>query len=115
MPTLLVQTNVPVDVTLTSDFLKDASKVVAKTIGKPEAYVMVSIKGEVPIVFGGTEEPAAFAQVYSIGGLGPDTNKKLSSGLSELLQSKFDIPPSRFFLNFNDIKGSNWGFNGSTF
>ena len=37
MPTLNVQTNVPGDDTVISDIIKDLSKIVAKTIGKPEA------------------------------------------------------------------------------
>jgi hypothetical protein len=37
MPTLKLQTNVPGDAVSTSDFLKEASKAVAKIIGKPES------------------------------------------------------------------------------
>jgi hypothetical protein len=36
MPTLNVSTNVPLDGVSTSDILKDLSKAVARTIGKPE-------------------------------------------------------------------------------
>ncbi|KAH1073155.1 hypothetical protein J1N35_025483 [Gossypium stocksii] len=38
MPTLNLYTNVPVDAVTTSDILKDATKAVAKIIGKPESY-----------------------------------------------------------------------------
>lgn len=37
MPTLNLFTNVPVDAVVTSDILKDATKAVAKIIGKPES------------------------------------------------------------------------------
>jgi phenylpyruvate tautomerase len=37
MPTLNVQTNVPLDGVVTSDILKDASKAVARVLGKPES------------------------------------------------------------------------------
>lgn len=37
MPTLNIFTNVPVDSVVASDFLKDATKAVAKIIGKPES------------------------------------------------------------------------------
>lgn len=37
MPTLNVQTNVPLDSVVTSDILKDASKAVARILGKPES------------------------------------------------------------------------------
>lgn len=37
MPTLNLFTNIPVDSVIASDILKDATKVVAKIIGKPES------------------------------------------------------------------------------
>lgn len=37
MPTLNLNTNVPVDSVVASDILKDATKIVARTIGKPES------------------------------------------------------------------------------
>jgi phenylpyruvate tautomerase len=37
MPTLNIQTNVPLDGVVTSDILKDASKTVARILGKPES------------------------------------------------------------------------------
>ncbi|MCI30639.1 macrophage migration inhibitory factor-like protein, partial [Trifolium medium] len=40
-------------------------------------YVMIVLKGSVPISFGGTKHPAAYGELVSIGGLGPDVNKKL--------------------------------------
>ena len=39
---------------------------------------MIVLNGQVPIAFGGTEEPAAYGEVISIGGLGPrNLNKTL--------------------------------------
>eukprot|EP00270_Netrium_digitus_P009972 TRINITY_DN306_c0_g2_i12.p4 TRINITY_DN306_c0_g2~~TRINITY_DN306_c0_g2_i12.p4 ORF type:complete len:116 (+),score=21.39 TRINITY_DN306_c0_g2_i12:476-823(+) len=115
MPTLNVQTNVPGDGVVTSDILKDLSKIVARIIGKPESYVMVSVRMGVPIIFGGSEEPAAYGELISIGGLGPDTNKKLSSAISSIFESKLSIPPGRFYIKFYDVKRSDFGWNGSTF
>ncbi|GAB2267404.1 hypothetical protein Dimus_002387 [Dionaea muscipula] len=115
MPTLNLYTNVPVDAVVASDILKDATKAVAKTIGKPESYVMVLINGAVPIAFGGTEEPAAYGEVISIGGLGPSVNGKLSAVLAEILQSKLSIDAGRFYIKFYDVQRPFFGFNGSTF
>eukprot|EP00252_Welwitschia_mirabilis_P002396 TRINITY_DN1233_c0_g1_i1.p1 TRINITY_DN1233_c0_g1~~TRINITY_DN1233_c0_g1_i1.p1 ORF type:complete len:116 (-),score=13.44 TRINITY_DN1233_c0_g1_i1:157-504(-) len=115
MPMLHLTTNVPVDAVVTSDILKDASKTVAKIIGKPESYVMISLTGGVPISFGGTEEPAAFGELISIGGLGPSVNGKLSAAISEILESKLSVSKSRFYIKFYDSQGSYIGFRGSTF
>lgn len=115
MPTLNLSTNVPVDSVVSSDILKDASKSVAKIIGKPESYVMVLLKGGVPMSFGGSEESAAYGEVVSIGGLGPGVNGKLSAAIADILESKLSVDKSRFYIKFYDVEGSYFGFRGSTF
>ncbi|XP_024980450.1 macrophage migration inhibitory factor homolog [Cynara cardunculus var. scolymus] len=115
MPTLKLFTNIPVDSVIASDILKDATKAVAKIIGKPESYVMILVNGGVPIAFAGTEEPAAYGEVISIGGLNPTVNGKLSSTIAEILQTKLSIDSSRFYIKFYDVERSFFGFNGSTF
>ncbi|KAK8685581.1 hypothetical protein V6N13_041581 [Hibiscus sabdariffa] len=77
MPTLNLYTNLPVDAVTTSDILKDATKAVAKIIGKPESYVMILVNGGVPMAFAGTEGRAAYGELISIGGLSPSVNAKL--------------------------------------
>ncbi|CAN6478440.1 unnamed protein product [Victoria cruziana] len=104
MPCLNISTNVSLDGIDTSSILAEATKNVAKIIGKPESYVMIVLKGSVPISFGGSEQPAAYGELVSIGGLNPDTNKKLSAAISAILETKLSVPKSRFFLKFYDTK-----------
>jgi hypothetical protein len=54
-------------------------------------YVMVVLKGSVPMAFVGTQEPAAYGELVSIGGLNPDVNKKLSAAIASILESKLSI------------------------
>ncbi|CAI5501679.1 unnamed protein product [Closterium sp. Naga37s-1] len=115
MPTLNVQTNVPGDNVVITDVMKDLSKVMAKVLDRPEEYVMISVKTSIPMCFAGTEAPAAYAELISIGGLGPDTNKKLSAAISEILEAKLTVPLNRFYIKFYDVKRSDFGWNGSTF
>ncbi|KAF8392811.1 hypothetical protein HHK36_021048 [Tetracentron sinense] len=152
MPTLNLFTNVPVDAVVASDILRDATKAVAKIIGKPESvctkssnpffpliglllymrsfvgllcskivallflysyiwvmmvqYVMILINGGVPIAFAGTEEPAAYGELISIGGLGPSVNGKLSSTIAEILETKLSVDSARFYIKFYDVQVS---------
>ena len=69
-------------------------------------YVMIVLKGSVPISFGGTKEPAAYGELVAVGGLSNDVNKKLSSAISTILLSKLSVPKSRFFLKFYDVQAS---------
>ncbi|XP_024973970.1 macrophage migration inhibitory factor homolog [Cynara cardunculus var. scolymus] len=115
MPCLNLSTNVNLEGVDTSSILSEATSTVAKLIGKPEAYVMIVLKGSVPMAFGGTEQPAAYGELVSIGGLNAEVNKKLSAAVADILSTKLSVPKSRFFLKFFDAKGSFFGWNGSTF
>eukprot|EP00967_Tisochrysis_lutea_P101066 scaffold151349_cov20-Tisochrysis_lutea.AAC.1 len=53
------------------------STAVTTGIGKPEAYVCCTVTLDQPIIFGGTEDPAAFADIHSIGSIGGEKNKQL--------------------------------------
>lgn len=63
---------------------------------------MILLNSGVPIAFAGTEEPAAYGELISIGGLGPGVNGKLSETISEILQIKLSIDSSRFYIKFYD-------------
>ncbi|XP_074270728.1 uncharacterized protein LOC141594621 isoform X1 [Silene latifolia] len=104
MPCLNISTNVNLEGVDTSAILSEATSSIATIIGKPPAYVMVVLKGSVPMAFGGTEQPAAYGELVSIGGLNPDTNKKLSAAIAAILETKLSVPKSRFFIKFYDTK-----------
>jgi hypothetical protein len=67
-------------------------------------YVLVILRGGVPMSFGGTEEPAAYAELVSIGGINPANNKKVSAAISEIFEAKLSVPSSRFYIKFYDVK-----------
>ncbi|OEL37443.1 hypothetical protein BAE44_0001539 [Dichanthelium oligosanthes] len=104
MPTLILSTNVPVDAVVAADILKDCSKALARIIGKPESYVMVSLNGSVPMSFAASEEPTAYGELVSIGGIGPGVNGKLSAAVAEILETKLSVNKSRFYIKFDDVQ-----------
>ena len=91
---------------------KDISKMVAKLTGKPESYVMTIIQRDTKMTFAGSNEPCCFIKVKSIGSLVPAS---MSKSLCELIASKTNINTNRIYIEFIDVKASNWGFNSSTF
>jgi phenylpyruvate tautomerase len=70
----------------------------------PPQYVMVSVNGSVPMSFAASEEPAAYGELVSIGGIGPGVNGKLSAALAEILETKLSVSRSRFYIKFDDVK-----------
>ena len=96
-----------------SDFLqKEISKKIADLTGKSENYVMTMIQSNTQMSFAGSDEPCCFIKVKSIGSLNPSL---MSKSLCELIASKTNINTNRIYIEFIDVKGSNWGYNSSTF
>ncbi|RVW73795.1 hypothetical protein CK203_058292 [Vitis vinifera] len=65
-------------------------------------YVMVLLKGSVAISFEGNKEPAAFAEIISMGGINSEVKRKLIATIGTILQTKLSIPRTRFFLKVYD-------------
>ncbi len=91
---------------------KEISRMVADLTRKPESYVMTMIQSNSQITFAGSDDPCCFISLKSIGSLSPSS---MSKSLCELISSKTNIKANRIYIEFIDVKASNWGFNSSTF
>ncbi|MCP5459295.1 MAG: hypothetical protein H6971_06680 [Gammaproteobacteria bacterium] len=114
MPLLQLQVSTPVAEDKQAGLLSALSKVMSEAIGKPERYVMVTLKTG-PVLMSGDAGPGAFADVRSIGGLNSGVNKQLAQNICALLQKELGIAGERVFLNFTDVSAGHWGWNGGTF
>ena len=110
----LLNLKVSKDVEKKDELLKELSKIVAECIGKPESYVMVFLE-KANFCMASEIGDSAFCDVKSIGGLSASVNKEISKKVCELLQERLNIETNRVYLNFTNIKASEWGYNGSTF
>ncbi|GAB4857295.1 hypothetical protein Ancab_015203 [Ancistrocladus abbreviatus] len=106
MPALYISTNVDLDGVDLQPIFSQATTALASIIGRPEANVMVLVKGSVPLSFAGTKEPAAFAELLSMGGIDSDVKRKLISTVGGILEDHLSIPKTRFFCHVVNIKSS---------
>ena len=97
-----------------SDYVRAASSLVAKAVGKPEAYVMVCLRESQTMCFAGTEDPTAFVGRSHWVALGAK-KRTFSRTLCDFLQEKVGVPPNRTYIRFVSPQRSDFGFNGSTF
>ncbi|KAK7390292.1 hypothetical protein VNO78_25594 [Psophocarpus tetragonolobus] len=102
MPCLYISTNVNLDGVNIDPIFSQATTAISTIIGKPEKFVMVILKGSVPISFEGNKEPAAYAEIVSMGGINSEVKKKLINTLGTILRSNLSIPRTRFFLKVFD-------------
>lgn len=112
MPYLKIQSNKRIE--NEDEVIKEASRLVAEELGKPESYVMVALEPTVKISMAGTQEPAVFMEVKSIG-LPESVTGKLSRALCDFVEEKLGIDQNRVYIVFSDIDRSMWGWNGNTF
>lgn len=77
--------------------------------------MLVSLRADVALCFGGTEAPAAYGELLSIGAVGGAKNKAISKAVSDVVTAKLGVPSGRFYLSITDKQGSDFGWNGGTF
>lgn len=114
MPFIRIETNVEPGQKDQGELVKKISAAAAAMLGKPESYVMVALDAAKPLVFGGTNEPAAYVSLGSIG-LAREGCAELSAGLCKLLESELSIPQNRIYIDFRNLDGKMFGFDGGTF
>jgi len=115
MPLLRLQINTAVADSQRAGLLAELSQTVAKLLSKPESYMMVVVEPETAVLFGGSDEPAGFFEVRSLGAISAEQALAISKAVSALLQSKLEIAPDRVYSNYQGWERSHWGFNGGTF
>lgn len=114
MPYLNIKVNQPLDPSKRQALLSHVSANTAKALSKPESYMMVDLEVNESLWFAGNSEPAAYLELKSIG-LPSDHPKLLTRTLSDVLEQQLNIPEGRIYIEFTDVKGALWGWNGGTF
>ena len=114
MPYFSIETNQTIESEETQEIIAKASSLIAGLLGKPESYVMVSIKPETPMTFAGTTAPTAFVRLKSIG-LATNRCAEFSERICTFIDQELGVPKDRVFIDFKDAERSQFGWNGKTF
>jgi phenylpyruvate tautomerase len=115
MPLLQIQTSAPSSANAPTGLLKSLSAELARELGKPESYVMVTFSSVSELLFGGSSEPACFAALKNVGSFDPKQTERLSALLCQRLSESLGVSPGRIYLEFIEARGHLWGHDGSTF
>jgi len=95
--------------------LKDLSATLARSLGKPEAYVMTSLVPRARMSFGGTFAPACYAELKNIGRFSADETSRLSAELTRKLSEGLGVAADRIYIEFQNAEPHLWGHDGGTF
>lgn len=66
------------------------------------------------VIFGGSADPCALGNLYSIGAISMESNGAIHSAISDLL-SPHGVDASRMYINYFDMDRANVGWNRKTF
>jgi phenylpyruvate tautomerase PptA (4-oxalocrotonate tautomerase family) len=111
MPLLQINTNIAIKDT--TAVVKQASKLVAELLDKPESYVMVILNPELNLLFAGSDEAAAHLKLKSLG-LSESETSQYSEQLCGFME-KLGVKPARTYIEFSGPPRHMWGWNGATF
>ena len=92
------------------------TRLLARELDKPEAYVMVALAPRAELSFAGDAgTPALFAELKNVGTLAPARVAELSRLLCAELGARFGVAQDRIYIEFTNADGALWGWNGDTF
>ncbi|MBC8519551.1 MAG: hypothetical protein H8D24_03985 [Gammaproteobacteria bacterium] len=114
MPYLNIETNVSLDHDEKERLMADSSKLLADLLQKPEGYVMISIRTDANLMFGGTTDPCAYLEFKSLG-LPESSTQFFSDAITKLLGARTGIHSNRIYIEFSAPARHMWGWNGGTF
>ncbi len=114
MPYFSITTNVTMDRDTARETAGKASAFIADLLEKPETYVMASIQPDTPLVFGGNQKPVAMVHLKSIG-LPKERCPELSAKICSFVEAALGVPAGRIFIDFKNLDGKMFGWNGRTF
>lgn len=112
MPLIKVETNVKA--VRADETAKGISALAAEILGKPEQYVLAILEDDKTLLHGGTDDPAAYVTLDSIG-LPEDRTPELSATICSFLETALGIPGDRVYIAFGNIQRHLFGWNGKTF
>jgi len=109
MPCLELSTNVRIPDK--SRLMHALSDCVCKGLGKAETYMMVMLKDELPMLFGGNDEPVAGLALRAAG-LRDDSISALAWELTTIVQDELGIESQRVYISFTDADLGTWAWDG---
>ena len=114
MPYFSIQTSQTLDASAGAALTQKASAFAAELLGKPEAYVMTALQPGMAMTFAGSDAPAAFIEVRSIG-LSEAQCSAFAETISAFILTQLGIEPDRVFIEFTDLPRTRFAWNGKTF
>lgn len=95
--------------------LGELSRLLSQGFEKPERWSMTCLVPNLSMTMGGQPAPSVFVAVRNVGKMTPDQTAMLSAEICARVSPALDVPADRIYVEFGDVAGYLWGWNGATF
>ncbi|OQV15816.1 putative Macrophage migration inhibitory factor-like protein [Hypsibius exemplaris] len=115
MPIFVLNTNLKKSA-IPEGFCNDVSELLAKVLQKEKYYFCAHINSDQQLTYAGTDEPAAYGTLSSIGEaiIGGEHNVAITNALYPFLEAKLGIKNSRLCIVYHRLIGSEVAFEART-
>ena len=113
MPFIDVKTNVEISDNNEKALIKDMGEAITLIPGKSERWLMLNFDDKCRMAFAGSTEPTAILEVKLFGKASGSAFSNLTRALTDIVNSKLDIPKNRIYVKYDEI--GTWGFGGENF
>jgi phenylpyruvate tautomerase len=114
MPFLHVVTSAPVTPAARA-LMGDLATLLARELGKPQAYVMTRLETGALMTFGASAEPTCCVEVKNVGTFGRELTRLLTRAITERVSQALAIPGGRIYVELVEVAPELWGHDGETF
>lgn len=114
MPYFKIETSRDMDSVGVKTLCRDGSRFLSELLGKPEQVIMTAVVPGVEMRFNGSDAPAAYVEIKSIG-LKPAQCPACAKAVCDFLETAIGVPADRTYIDFHDIDGKMFGWNRKTF
>jgi phenylpyruvate tautomerase len=95
--------------------LRELSALLARELGKPEAYVMTCLEPRAAMTFAGTSDAACYVEVKNVGTFSPEITSRVSAAITTKVAAGLSVAHDRIYIEFADARPHMWGYDGGTF
>lgn len=111
MPVFKIETNQPLSQEQTATLMEKSTGMLCSVLEKPKTFMMVYVDSGCSMMFNGTTEPFAFAQLRLFA-FEEELAKGIIKAISTFIEDELQVKPNRQYIQLTEMKNTLFGWDG---